>query len=329
MISRLLRFVAAAALLALPVAAEAAGSSAEIPLHVRPGHSGFANLVTVSVGGGPAGNVLFDTGSTGLRILASAIGPNVRLTNIPSHYSYTSGNVLDGVVGYAKVSFPGANPAVETPKEIAIQVVQRLHCAKEHPHCPGWKNGQVGVMGTAYTGVTVFNPLAQLGAPLSNGFIVATDDLARPGLKPHVTVGLTKANSAGFAFAPFASDNGGQQPAGLKAWNTKSVHTCFTVDNSPQGCYVTVFDTGAGVGSFQLPDRAPHGMVRVGSTVTTEVAQAGMKLSVKAGKSVWTNRYQYEPPHGGVLGFNSGAMAFRHMEIAYDAEGGRIGFRNP
>jgi hypothetical protein len=64
---------------------------ATVPLHKRPDQSGFANFIAVSVGGGPAGDVLLDTGSTGLRIRAAAVGPDVRLTNTPVSYSYTSG----------------------------------------------------------------------------------------------------------------------------------------------------------------------------------------------------------------------------------------------
>jgi hypothetical protein len=83
--------VSALLLAASPALAQ---SSATIPLHKRPDQSGFANFIAVSVGGGPAGDVLLDTGSTGLRIRAAAVGPDVRLTNNPVTYSYTSGNVL-------------------------------------------------------------------------------------------------------------------------------------------------------------------------------------------------------------------------------------------
>jgi hypothetical protein len=106
----MLRRAATGALSALFLVAtpSLAQDGATIPLHKRPDQSGFANLIAVSVGGGPAGDVLLDTGSTGLRIRAAAVGPDVRLTNAPVTYSYTSGNVLKGVIGYTKVSFPGA-----------------------------------------------------------------------------------------------------------------------------------------------------------------------------------------------------------------------------
>lgn len=306
-----------------------AQESARIPLQDRPDGSGFANFVTVAVGGGAAHQVLLDTGSTGLRILASAVGPNVRLTNIPVTYSYTSGNVLRGVLGYAKVSFPGSSPAVATETEIAIQVVQSVGCKAEKPNCPGWRWGQAGVMGVGYLPLNAFNPLAQLGGNLGNGFIVVSDDLARPGIAPHIVVGLTSANTAGFTFAPFDREPDGQQPKGLKAWNTKSVHACFSVDRGPEGCDGTVFDTGAANGTFEVPNRPVGRRVRPGNVVTTRVPQAGIELSVVAGRDAWRNRYRVEPPHGVPLGFNAGGLVFRHYQIAFDAVRGRIGFKAP
>ena len=297
-----------------------AQNTATMPLHKRPDASGFANFIAVSVGGGSAGDVLLDTGSTGLRIRAAAAGPDVRLTNIPVTYSYTSGNVLKGVVGYAKVSFPGANPTVSTKAEIAIHVVQDMTCKAEKPDCPGWKPTEMGVMGVAYLPFAVFNPLAQLEGNLAGGFIVAADDIARPTIAPHIVVGLTDQNTAGFSFAPFEATSGGDQPEGLKAWNTKSVQACFSVDNGPLGCFATVFDTGAAAGSFEPPGLPPellHTRVRPGSVVTTSVPLAGMKIAIVAGREPWTNRYRYEPPHGSVLGFNSGGLIFRRTSVRH------------
>jgi hypothetical protein len=37
-----------------------------------------------------------------------------------------------------------------------------------------------------------------------------------------------------------------------------------------------------------------------------------MKIAIVAGREPWTDRYRYEPPHGSVLGFNSGGL-FRQI----------------
>ncbi len=302
--------------------------SAVIPLLDRPGDSGFANFVAVSVAGGPPGGVLLDTGSTGLRIRAEAIGPQVQLTDTPLTYSYTSGNVLTGVLGYARVAFPGSQPDVATAAPIAVHVVRSITCKPEVPRCPGWAPQQMGVMGVAYNPLPVFNPLAQLPGNLASGFIVVADDVADPAVQPRLVVGLTAENTAGFKRVPFAAADGAQ-PAGLKAWNTKSVPTCFSVNGGPEGCFGTVFDTGAGSGSFQTPDLSPallHSPVPRGALVRTRV-EGAMDLTVKAGRQLWANRYRYAPPHGSVKGFNSGGLVFRHYQVLFDAVHGEIGFR--
>ncbi|WP_156922152.1 hypothetical protein [Azorhizobium doebereinerae] len=307
--------------------AATAPQSASIPLVARPDRSGFTNFVRVTAGGGSGGTVLLDTGSTGLRIRQEALGPEVTLTDIPLTYSYTSGNVLTGVLGYALVAFPGASPAVATAEPIAIHVVQSITCKPEVPNCPKWKPTEAGVMGVAYSAVPVFNPLAQLPGALATGFIVVANDRADRALAPRIEVGLTPANTAGFAFASFAPEDG-RQPQGLKAWNTKSIPTCFSVDDDPPGCGVTVFDTGAGSGSFETPGLDPallHTGIPRGHTVTTSVAGA-MALSVTSGRKAWLNRYRYEPPHGSVKGFNSGGLVFRYYKVLFDGVNGRIGF---
>ena len=301
--------------------------TATIPLLPRPDRSGFTNFVRVTAGGGQGGTALLDTGSTGLRIRQEALGPDVKLTDIPVEYSYSSGNVLHGVLGYAIVAFPGSTPAVATAKPIAIQVVQSITCKPEVPNCPKWKPTEVGVMGVAYNPVAAVNPLAQLPGHWSNGFIVIANDRTDPNLMPRIEVGLTPQNSAGFATAPFQPANG-QQPEGLKAWNTKSIPTCFAVDGGAPGCFATVFDTGASAGSFETPGLDPARLltrVPPGHTITTTVAGV-MQLTLTSGRKAWLNRYRYAPPHGGVLGFNSGGLVFRYYRVLYAAVAGRIGF---
>lgn len=306
-----------------PVAPE----TAAIPLKARPGASGFHNFIAVEAGGGPPADVLLDTGSTGLRIRSEAVGPAVRLTDIRLTYSYSSGNVLTGVLGYAVIAFPGSTPPVATLKPIAIQVVQSVTCKPEKPKCPGWAATQMGAMGAAYGPFAVFNPLAQLPGNLASGFIVVANDFAEPGVSPHLDVGLTPENSQGYARAPFAPADR-PQPDGLTAWNTKSIPTCFSVDGGRPGCFATVFDTGAGNGSFETPEIGPDqfgGQVPNGALVTTEV-RGVMKLTIKAGSHVWIDRYRYAPPHGSVKGFNSGGVVFRYFRVLFDAVKGEIGF---
>src|SRR5690348_2075338 len=140
----------------------AAQDSVTIPLNPNADRSGFANLVTVSVGGGPPSEVLVDTGSSGLRFLQSEIGPDLMMTDTTISYPYASGNYVTGVLGYAPVSFPDASTPVSTTDWIAIEVVTSVTCQPDKPDCPGWPTGQSGVMGVDYDNNKIFNRLAQL-----------------------------------------------------------------------------------------------------------------------------------------------------------------------
>jgi len=302
-----------------------AQQSVTVPLDPNPQGNGFSNFITVSVGGGPASEVLLDTGSTGLRFLASQIGPDVTVTNIPVTYGYSSGNLLTGYLGFAPVAFPDASAPLSTPGPIAIQVVETVTCKNSVPNCPGWQATQSGVMGVAYDNDQIFNPFAQLAGNLGSGFIVVSNDLANPTGLREVVIGLTPSNMQGFLFSPLAPTPGGLQPAGLNVWNTKSVYTCFSVNGGSQGCFDTVFDTGAGAGSFITPNSPLFGPVTPGSTVTTTVPNV-MTLSLVAGSEAWTNQYFYDPAHGGTPGFNSGAEPYRYDAILFDAFTGKIGF---
>lgn len=328
---------AAVALVLAPLgvaAQESAGlQSATIPLHLNADHSGFSNMAVVSVAGGPASAVLVDTGSTGLYIHENRVGPDaVPLTGpggkpITFKYGYSSGNEVRGYYAAAAVAFPEASTALSTG-DIVVGVVTKLTCQAGKPDCPGWEKGERGVMGVAYSALPdgIFNPLAQLPGNYGKGFMVVANDLADPGLSPHLVVGLTARNTEGFVWAGFAPDDRGTQPAGLKAWNTKSIYTCFKVNKGDPGCDVTVFDTGAAAGAFETGDSGDKkGRVRTGDQVTTTVPGL-IEFSTAAGEHSNKNLYFYDPAHGSVAGYNSGAGVFRYYVVAYDAVAGRIGF---
>ena len=302
-----------------------AQDSVTIPLDPNPEGNGFDNFITVSVGGGPASEVLLDTGSTGLRFRKEDIGPDVTITDIPITYGYSSGNEVKGFLGFAPVAFPDASAPTVTPDPIAIQVVTKVDCKKDKPDCPGWQTIQKGVMGVAYDDDQIFNPFAQLAGNLGSGFIVVDNDLTNPNVDPHVVVGLTPSNMQGFVFAPLGETTSGNQPAGLKTWNTKGIYTCFAVNSGSQGCFNSVFDTGASRGSFVTPTSPDFGPVTSGDTITMTVPNV-ISLSSVAGDEPWTNQYFYDPPHGGTAGFNTGALVYRYYAVLFDELTGKIGF---
>ncbi len=306
--------------------------TATIPLLENADGSGFSNMISVSVGGGATSQVLLDTGSTGLYIYQSQVGSGaVPLTpggqQITFKYGYSSGNEVEGFYASATVSFPGASTTLAT-QPITVGVVTSLGCKASFASCPGWPTGQSGVMGVAYSAEpnAIFNPLAQLGGNYGNGFIIVSNDLADPNVSPSVIVGLNGANTAGFVWSSFQPDTAGGQPAGLNAWNTKSINTCFSVNNGSPGCYVTVFDTGANAGAFETGTSGDQlGLVAAGSSVNTTVPGV-ISFTTPAGSDPNENLYFYDPAHGTFAGYNSGAQVFRYYVVAYDAVNGRIGF---
>lgn len=322
--------VAGVALLALPTGARAQ-ESATIPLHTGSDTHHFSNQIYVAVGGGETSRVLMDTGSTGLYLHRDRIGPDSTIIMsggepISFKYGYSSGNELKGYYVSAPVAFPEASVALSTGA-ITVGAVTQIDC-KDDSDCPGWPDGQHGVMGVAYSAepAAVFNPFAQLAGTYGNGFIIVSNDLSDPGVTPHVVVGLTPENTAGFVWSPFQPDTGGTQPPGLNAWNTKTINTCFSVNNGSPGCFITVFDTGATLGSFETGTSGEQrGEVAPGSAVTITVPGV-MSFTNVAGIRLNENVYVYDPAHDGTPGYNSGAGVFRYYVVAYDAVSGRIGF---
>lgn len=330
--SRLRSSVALAALLAAPGLAAAADETASIPLHDSFDGSGFYNTIKVTVGNGPESRVLVDTGSTGLYIREDKAGPDISLITdgfapVSFTYGYSSGNYLSGYYATGIVAFPEANVTLATGP-ITFGLVTSITCTADKPDCPGWANEQAGVMGVAYSALPQgeFNPLAQLGGNYGTGFLFISNDQANPNVDARIVVGLTAENIAGFTWAPqFTAEDGGQ-PAGLKAWNTKTVYTCFSVNAGSPGCYDSIFDSGAEKGTFETgtsgdaTGKLPHG-----SAVNTTVPGV-ISFSNVSGDQANLDQYAYEPPHGGSLGYNTGASVFRYYVVAYDAINGRIGF---
>src|SRR5262249_14782056 len=150
-------------------------------------------------------------------------------------------------------------------------------------------------MGVDYDNNNIFNPLAQLPGNLGSGFIISANDVTNPNLTPELIVGLTPSNMQGFVFAPLGPSQGsGLQPDGLKVWDTKAINTCFSVNSGSPNCLKSVFDTGAGSGTFWTTTTTDsHKQVPAGDEVTIEVPHA-VSLSLVAGDQSNSNLFYYE-----------------------------------
>lgn len=291
-------------------------ASIVLPLYQRAGNL-IPNVVAVSVGGGAPIRVTFDTGSLGLRVLESSLGPTVRRTDTRLHETYFDGTVFDGYLAYAPVSFPTRDGiSVATAVEVPIQVITAVSCSAAKPRCPGMGSGRVGVMGLRYESHgKLFNPLALLPGNLGNGFIV--DDTVRPS---SVTVGLTPENTAGFRFASLRSDSPPLWVGnGLShGWIMNSITACFAVDGVASPCSGILFDTGANATHVPMENAPGRGneFLRPGQTV--QIMVAGLcDYSVKVTRRA---RVRITNGHG-----NAGEHFFQVYRVAFDGQGGRIG----
>lgn len=317
-----LRAGGAAAALALAGLALAPGARAtEIELLQRP-HTPIPNLVRVSVGGGAPALVTFDTGSGGLRILESAVGPQIRPAKTRIRETYGDGTVLEGYLGYARVALPTLDGGEVSTGEIPVQIVTRVTCLAQKPNCPGLGEERVGIMGVDYaTRSHVFNPLAQLPGPLGAGYIVDVDPAA-----PRVHLGLPPEAIDGFRFLPLAPAEPAVWPIDgvTRGWSSASVKACFEVEQEGapplRQCVPTLFDTGSTAMRIEVPDAPPEhpGFVPAGREIRVEVP----------GALRWT--FHSEGHHDVSVGYgpraNAGERFFRHFRVAFDGAGGRIGF---
>lgn len=318
--------------LATPCFAQSADESAYIPLN--PGEHDTAT-VSVEVGGGPATEVLFDTGSNGLRILSSAVGPDVQKTDTMITYGYGSDLVITGVLATAYVTFneattPDGSP-LTTTAPIAFQYVTETSCkagsGKTDCQMP---EGTSGVMGVGYQNRvsedqdTAFNPLAQLPGNFASGFIVEgwnTLDTSDPNAR--VVVGLTPENTAGFVFMDLEADPNSTPPEGANAWST-TVQTCFSVNGAqPPICGPTLLDTGATNGKIN-GDLDPsvldsNGQIKKGNSVAVTVGTLPTLVITTDGEGATYSE-------GDQTRNNTGQLIYEYYTIAFDAKTGRLGF---
>ncbi len=182
---------------------------------------------------GQTTELLLDTGSAGIRVLASAIGSaGLIRTDIPSTVSFADGTTFDGVIGQAPVSIGAASSS----GAINIQIIDQVRC--NDGNCPdelfdgtGFFSGIVGVsLANRTSEPLIFSPIAQLAGNFSSGYIIQTGGFnSTQGV---FTAGLTSNNRAGFAIRQL-----GQPPSlptfanGVPIWDDE-ILTNFTISNT-------------------------------------------------------------------------------------------------
>ncbi|QIB35554.1 autotransporter domain-containing protein [Ancylobacter pratisalsi] len=312
-----------------PCRAQVAEESAYIPLHPANGQTA---TVSVEVGGGPATQVLFDTGSNGLRILSSEVGSDIVVTSTQIIYGYGSGLQFEGSLAYGSVTFneastPNGQP-LTTADPIPFQYVTSCNGSTNLATCQV-PTGTSGIMGVGYENRVTssqdvsFNPLAQLPGNFANGFIVeGWNTLTTASPNAQVVVGLTSANTADFMFVPLSPSPNSTPPDGVNAWDT-TLYTCFSVNGAAPICGPALLDTGETTGHFDGtvdPALLEQGdIIKSGNSVAVSVGSLPTLVITTGGEGA---TYKTTSEERG----NTGQLIYQYYTVAFDNVNGRLGF---
>lgn len=325
--------------LAAPAAAE--GTRVVVPIRRTVLPDGVVRYsVPVSVGGGAPIDALLDTGSFGLRILASALSPDqYRATDTERRFPYGSGALLSGPIATATVRVGDA----ETAAPIGFQLVRSVGCTERMPNCPAGSvsaerygiggdgladQGFKAILGTsllrAPAEVAANSPLPDL---VDSSYLVilprAGDDA--PG---ELILNPAPEEAAGFALfrlEPQADAGGGAAPG----WKDARLPGCATQDRGRPKCAPTLLDTGAPGLAILTSDAKQRAAIGPGHAMAVEFDRDGAHAAASfttdggAASGVTTG-----PPRGDFgPRIIAGTAIVEAFALLYDVRAGTVGLK--
>lgn len=297
------------------------GSALSIPLSSITVDGTPKMTVPVSVGGGAPVPVVLDTGSSGLIIASSAVGPDVTSTGAAFTTDFTGGSV-NGTVETAPVTIGGVTTA--NPIDIVV--------ADPSGTTAGFfTGGTQGIMGISsantdtFTGQSIFAPNLQLPAPYDSGFTLQIGSGTTP--TGTWTLGPTTAPVGAVAAAMTPITAGGTPPAGYPPF-AKSPTLCWTIGSAAQNCGVTDLDIGEsapGLNNSTFGSLAFQGHPYLAPAQDVTVAgPTGPPLwSFTTGLTKGKDLIQLVPL-GTVAQYNSGLPFFFGRTVAWDYASGQV-----
>ncbi len=294
--------------------------------------------VPVSVGNGPAIAAQLDTGSFGLRVLASALDPgSYEATDLHRNYGFGSGATFDGVLARGTVSVGG----VTTEAPVLFQLVQKVVCADDKPDCPAsrvkpddYRIGGDGYAGQGFPAIlglsmlraasddSAQNPLTATG-PRSWILILPRPGSAEPG---HLIVDPDDSDRAGFTLLKLDPAGGGR----LAGWADRALPGCVIEDGASRFCGRTLIDSGApglSVATDTVKSPKPWGKGRRGRI---EIGGTGGPVSVPFTSGAdYASRVVLHPQRGpeGAAQLAVGTLPYLSYAVLYDSQAGTIGFK--
>jgi hypothetical protein len=287
---------------------------------------------------GRQSELLLDTGSAGVRILASAAGTfGLVRTAVPDQVSFADGTVFRGVV--ATAPFQIGSVSSETP--ISIQLIDEVSCIDGTDDCSksifdgsGFFSGIIGTSLNRRTETDdLFSPVPLFPGNFDTGYVIRTGGFtSRQGF---FVLGLTPSNTAGFGIRNLPQEGDLTFPDGTPIWDDEALEVAYTL-RDPQGNTIvnnslsrTVFDTGSSdislslfeLGGSLLLDRVlpPRSTFRA---LLTGAFDYGLQVGSRATPGLDRVFLDFSGDFQLV-----GMPIFFQFDVFFDIEQGRIGFK--
>ncbi|TKV58764.1 hypothetical protein FDO65_14715 [Nakamurella flava] len=277
--------------------------------------------VTVSIGGGDPVPVVLDTGSSGLIVASSAVGPETTSDGTPFTTTFTGGTV-QGTVESATVAIGG----VSTANPIAIVVADTSGSTTDF-----FSNGTQGIMGISsangatFAGQSIFAPNLQLPAPYNAGFALQIGADSPPTGTWTLGPAAVPAGAVTATLTPI--EPGGSPPPGYPGF-AKSPSLCWTVGGAAQNCGVTDLDIGESAPGLNIStfgslafDGKPY--LAPGQTVTVAGPTGPPLWSFATGLTKGKDLVQLVQL-GPVAQYNTGLPFFYGRTVTWDYTGGQV-----
>jgi hypothetical protein len=338
-----------------PIIVTAVSGHAFAEMSFQPAHRGFASIVSrffpmpdtarnmaagfsfkASIGGGPPHDVELDTGSLGLVVPASALGPDAIGPGPSGSQAYTSdGYQFLGNYYLARVKLTIGEKQVTTVP-IRVLAVNRSACLKSYPNChlPPAPPPSLGVMGVGFArGMTSPMP------PELASVFLSLEDVIQGSMHPGymitptgVTLGITAHDQTGFNYVSLTP--GGTGPGD---WNTAP--GCFSMpDLAGYGrqCGTVLVDTGIasailGLAQSQRPPSIATSIPQ-GERINFDIASAPAAtpiltypFSVGDGGPMTPTSIRWAA--GSAPFVNTGRRPLSRYAYMFDDAAGKVGFK--
>jgi len=290
--------------------------------HLGHGADQVSYVVThISVAGGRSIPVQLDTGSSGLDVFSSAVGPHTRSTGHDVSISYV-GSTLSGVLATGSVTVGG----LSTPSTTTFIAFSKT----KNPAVAKWfadegVDGILGVgMGAGGTGNPVwYSPLLQLPSPYWQGFTLRVAARGDGSL----TIGPVTHLAGATALAMQPGTTVTAYPGGVPDYQ-KDFVACWSVAGGTPGCGNTDMDLGApgplfGPGALPGATTSDDGAVVSPGTAITATTPTGTRLWSYT-SSVTDRLTRTELVAQGHTEFNTGIGWFFDHTVAYDVAQGQF-----